>query len=224
MYKVETKEEAKDLDNLANEIVDKRDDIIRLYNNQTNWEVFQQVIFDDFHHILLPLVLLESEKKKKASNQLLGSKNNISSFVRAPTQYKSNNKKSMEIAFRRLVESKPENEIKKALKEYFLDNLPNGVKNSEDMQSMVFIDEKVSEISENNLMENQNRKFSMFTVNDNGETDALSRERKGSMHVTMQKRPVFEVKKSGFGGNQLPKTKVAPKSILGKRTHTKNLD
>ena len=49
---------------MAEEIVHKRDDIIRLYQNQTSWEVIQSALFKDYHRTLFPLVRLHMEKMK----------------------------------------------------------------------------------------------------------------------------------------------------------------
>jgi hypothetical protein len=64
VYKTQTKKQKKELNNVADEIVHKRDDIIRLYQNQTSWEVIQNALFQDYHKKLFPLVRLHMEKMK----------------------------------------------------------------------------------------------------------------------------------------------------------------
>lgn len=217
VYGIEDKEEEKELDKLADEIVEKRDDIIRLYNNQTNWEVFQQVIFDDYHHVLLPLVLLETEKRKKAKKKLSRTSSAITSFVRAPTQYQSNNKQKMEIAYQKLRKSTPENEIKKALKEYFIESLPDGVKiGGLGFGSMDIDDDKFSDFSEEQVKD-VSRKMSAFTENKIEIGSLGDQGRKGSLNITKQKRAKFVPMNSRFKGTNAKMDKIAKKKgILGK--------
>lgn len=126
----------KEWDELMNEVVKRRDEFFRLYWNQNSWEILQHVIFDDYHKVLFPLVLLETEKRKKTLEKKIPSK------MKASFQFSG--KQSIELAFQELKRSKPESEIKKSLKRYFMENLPSGIKDHADQPRRVSL--------ENNLL------------------------------------------------------------------------
>jgi hypothetical protein len=134
VYKTQTKKQKKELNKVAEEIVHKRDDIIRLYQNQTSWEVIQGALFKDYHRKLFPLVRLHMEKMKwDKEKQALGGADNtnlkeIAKMRRMKsTASSTKDSRSMERAYELLKISEPQNEIEKAIKDFFMENIPENL-------------------------------------------------------------------------------------------------
>lgn len=122
IYEKEGEEESKQLDEISNELMQDREDIIRLYTNQTSYEVLQNAIFKEFHRKLIPVVLLNYKRKAKKAKTF------GRAFRKMKTQYSSNSIYSLRIAYAKLVEYEPKNDLDKCIKDYFIKHLPDGLK------------------------------------------------------------------------------------------------
>ena len=143
-----------EIDRVGDSLASRREDIMRLHDNQTKWEMFQKILFRDYHHTLFPLVAYYDEQKRlkmkesalKArmeSEQLQDTRRAGSlesgirrrfSFARSTSRRRlergnfQQNVSAIAEAFRRLKASSPQNEMQKAIKEYFLQSLPHSLK------------------------------------------------------------------------------------------------
>lgn len=122
IYNQDEEEKIKIVDKVGEEVLDDREDIIRLYNNQTNWEVLQNVIFKDFHKQLFPVALLHSKFSKESQRGAGGS------LLKSKTQYRKNSIRNLRLAYSKLLEHTPENDIEKKLRDYFVENIPESLK------------------------------------------------------------------------------------------------
>ena len=192
VYEKAGKEETKRLEQLTNEIVHKRDDIVRLYNNISGLEVLQDVLFEDFHKTLLPLLILNIEKRKqeagpaKRFSHVSMSGLSINSrvqpargFQRAQTQYAKGGitKNTFYVAYQKLKDDQPQNDMRKVLNQFFMKNVPKEVKNFgmgiesnalqiQDLQE-VLDDRGASDMrkcSLDNFFEQENKKYGMNGV------------------------------------------------------------
>lgn len=121
MYNEKDGENKEKIGQIAEKVVKEREDIIRLYGNQTGWEVLQGAFFQDFHKELFPIILLHSKRNKEIK---MGR-----SYSRSQTQYKKTSVKTLKEAYVELLSFVPQNEVDRVIKEYFLKNVPEGLKN-----------------------------------------------------------------------------------------------
>jgi hypothetical protein len=131
MYMVENPKQEKELDKITEQIIEKRDDILRLYYNQTSWEVIQEALFKDYHTKLFPLVRLHMEKMEweEETSALGGISEPILDQVAKNRLKKASTLNfssvdSLESAIDQLKNSKPANEVEKSIKTFFLENIP----------------------------------------------------------------------------------------------------
>lgn len=124
LFEARSVEDKEKLDEIADKIVSQREDIVNLYGNQTSWEVFQNAVMKDYHKTLIPVLMMNLQRKEKS---VIHNK-----YDRQETRHDEKMVNRVQNAYRNLKHSKPKNEIQIALKKYFLKHIPESVKEKEE--------------------------------------------------------------------------------------------
>ena len=123
--KKKVEENKKIVEELMDDMVEDNEDGIGLFEKIHQMRALEAMLFDQHHKVLLPIVLLNIAKKKKEEKEKFET-NSSNILVHAI----KNAEKHMtpEIAYKRLIRSTPETEIKKAVTEFILNNIPQKFK------------------------------------------------------------------------------------------------
>lgn len=105
----------KKLDAVVEKNLDVDFDGIELFGRLNEMKILSEIFFEDYHEKLLPLAILN------ITNKIMKSKEKRSKVEQSK---KTSQNMSYYEAYRRLLESKPENKIKEEIKKFLVENLP----------------------------------------------------------------------------------------------------
>ena len=110
---------------LMDDMLEDNEDGIALFEKIHQMRALEAMLFDEHHKVLLPIVLLNIAKQKKAEREKFDA-NSSNILVHAI----KNAEKHMtpEIAYKRLIRSTPDTEVKRAVSEFILKNIPKKFK------------------------------------------------------------------------------------------------
>ncbi len=104
-------------------VVEKDFDAITLFREMNNFSVMENVIFEEHHKVLLPLVIIGIKNERRKSTLLAGKKKEIVEKKEKGEEYED-----LIVAYNKLKGYHPSNEIEELVKDFFIKNVPENLK------------------------------------------------------------------------------------------------
>ena len=138
-YKDETKkkEKQKRLIEIEDEVIEEANDGIKLSQKSLEVDIMNNVIFQDYHRALLPLLYMNQAKKRledgkvaKVATQMIKKaiSHNTTKIIGKKKETLLEREMKLETAYIFLVDSEPKSELEIRIKDYFLANIPEDFK------------------------------------------------------------------------------------------------
>lgn len=138
--KKKEEEKLKEIEETEQEILDEAQDGILLQRRMLEVGVLNDFLFKDFHKALMPFLIKKQAENRLQRQKVLESSNVFASLIAGnssrtidPKQQQIYGKKQLEVemsgkeAFQKLWNSEPHSELEKAIRDYFLANLPDDI-------------------------------------------------------------------------------------------------